>query len=152
MNLLLLGTCVGCTRWVLVPWLILYTINILILLVISIYLFINPLPLITTENAHYELLRLFGLVPLFGSLVLTYFWIIVRRLFASISTLEKKEEHDGGCCNLNFKTGVQIMAGILTIFSAVCLVLHYVKMDQMIKDKFERVFHQQPSWNLTVID
>merc|ERR1712018_1104069 len=28
-NLLLIGTCVGCTRWVLVPWLILYAINIL---------------------------------------------------------------------------------------------------------------------------
>ena len=40
------------------------------------------------------------------------------------------------------------MAGILTIFSAVFLVLHYVKLDQMIEDKFERMFKQQPTWNL----
>ena len=30
-NLLLIGTCVGCTRWVLVPWLVLYAINIVLL-------------------------------------------------------------------------------------------------------------------------
>ena len=44
------------------------------------------------------------------------------------------------------------MAGILTIFSAVFLVLHYVKLDQMIEDKFERMFKQQPTWNLQVSD
>lgn len=149
-NLLLIGTCVGCTRWVLVPWLILYIINIILLVVVAIYLFIYPLPMFTTENAHYELVRLFGLVPIAAALLLTYFWIIVRNLFASISSLEKKNDEQNGCCNLNYKTGVQIMAGILTIFSAVFLVLHYVKVDQMIENKFERMFKTEPDSYLKV--
>ena len=69
-NLLLIGTCVGCTRWVLIPWLILYAINIFLLVVVSIYMFIKPIPVFTTESAHYELLRLFGLVPLAAALLL----------------------------------------------------------------------------------
>ena len=81
-----------------------------------------------------------------------YCWGVVRNLFCSISSLEKKNEESNGCCSLNYKTGVQIMAGILTIFSAVFLVLHYVKLDQMIEDKFERMFKQQPTWNLQVSD
>ena len=69
-NLLLIGTCVGCTRWVLVPWLVLYAINIILLVIVSIYMFVNPIPVFTTESAHYELLRLFGLVPLAAALLL----------------------------------------------------------------------------------
>lgn len=150
-NLLLIGTCVGCTRWVLVPWLILYAINILLLSVVAVYLFINPVPLFTAEHPHYELMRLFGLVPVGVIFILGYCWGVVRNLFCSISSLEKKNEESNGCCSLNYKTGVQIMAGILTIFSAVFLVLHYVKLDQMIEDKFERMFKQQPTWNLQII-
>jgi len=150
-NLLLIGTCVGCTRWILVPWLVLYAINIVLLVVVSIYMFINPIPVFTTESAHYELLRLFGLVPLAAALLLSYFWIVVRNLFGSISTLEKKNEEQNGCCNLNYKLGVQIMAGLLTIFSAVFLVLHHLKVKEMIDAKFERMFKQEPrpEWNLT---
>ena len=81
-----------------------------------------------------------------------YFWIVVRNLFGSISTLEKKNEEQNGCCNLNYKLGVQIMAGLLTIFSAVFLVLHHLKVKEMIDAKFERMFKQEPrpEWNLTV--
>ena len=52
------------------PWLVLYAINIVLLVVVSIYMFINPIPVFTTESAHYELLRLFGLVPLAAALLL----------------------------------------------------------------------------------
>ena len=77
---------------------------------------------------------------------------MVRNLFGSISTLEKKNEEHNGCCNLNYKLGVQIMAGLLTIFSAVFLVLHHLKVKEMIDAKFERMFKQEPrpEWNLTV--
>lgn len=150
-NLLLVGTCVGCTRWILVPWLILYTMNIIVLCLIGIYLFMYPLPLFTAEHAQFELLRLLGLIPVGVALLLSYFWIVVRNLFCSISTLEKKNDEHGGCCSMNYKTGVQIIAGCLTIFSAIFLVLHYVRLDQMIEDKFERMFKQQPAWNLKVI-
>ena len=149
-NLLLVCTCVGCTRWVLVPWLIVYSLNIILLVVAAIYLFINPVPMFTTEHAHYELLRLFGLVPIAAALILGYFWGVVCNLFNSISSLEKKNDESNGCCNLNYRIGVQIMAGMLTIFSAVVLVLHYVKLDQMIEDKYERIFKDKSPWNLTV--
>ena len=72
-NLLLIGTCVGCTRWVLVPWLILYSINICLLCVVAVYLFINPVPVFQTTHAHYELLRLFGLVPIGAMIILGKF-------------------------------------------------------------------------------
>lgn len=152
-NLLLIGTCVGCTRWVLMPWLIVYNINILLLLGISIYQIIYPLPLLDAHT-NYNLLRLFGLVPLAVALLLGYFWMVVRNLFFSISALEKKNDtgEDNGCCNLGYKTGVQIMAGVLTIFSAIFLVLHYVKLDEMIEDKFERMFKSEPpQWNLKIV-
>ena len=79
-NLLLIGTCVGCTRWVLVPWLILYAINILLLSVVAVYLFINPVPLFTAEHPHYELMRLFGLVPVGVIFILGEFEISVCQL------------------------------------------------------------------------
>ena len=87
---------------------------------------------------------------------LGYFWAVVRNLFASISTLEKKNEEQNGCCNLNYKLGVQIMAGLLTIFSAVFLVLHHIKVKDMIKFKFDVMFRrqhereQEPDIELTV--
>jgi hypothetical protein len=78
--------------------------------------------------------------------------MVVRNLFGSISTLEKKNEEQNGCCNLNYKLGVQIMAGLLTIFSAVFLVLHHLKVKEMIDARFVRMFKQEPrpEWNLTV--
>ena len=84
------------------------------------------------------------------ALILGYFWAVVCNLFNSISSLEKKNEESNGCCNLNYRIGVQIMAGILTILSAVVLVLHYVKLDEEIKDRYLRLFKEEPSWNLTV--
>ena len=107
----------------------------------------------TNEHAHYELVRLFGLVPIAAALILGYFWAVVCNLFNSISSLEKKNEaenNEGGCCNLNYRIGVQIMAGILTILSAVVLVLHYVKLDEEIKDRYLRIFKEESSLNLTV--
>ena len=87
---------------------------------------------------------------LFQILILGYCWAVVRNLFCSISSLEKKNEDQNGCCSLNYKTGVQIMAGILTIFSAVFLVLNYVKLNEMIEHKFELMFKHDPAWNFEV--
>ena len=42
------------------------------------------------------------------------------------------------------------MAGILTIFSAVFLVLNYVKLNEMIEHKFELMFKHDPAWNFEV--
>ena len=61
------------SRWVLVPWLILYSINICLLCVVAVYLFINPVPVFQTTHAHYELLRLFGLVPIGAMIILGKF-------------------------------------------------------------------------------
>merc|ERR1712018_351564 len=142
-NLLLIGTCVGCTRWVLIPWIIVYGIIIKLLVFLAIYQIIWPLPILNAQTDYY-LLRFFCLVPLAAALLLGYFWMVVRNLFASISSLEKKNEENNGCCNLNYKLGVQIMAGLLTIFSAVFLVLHHIKVKSLIEDKFERMFKQKP--------
>jgi len=87
----------------------------------------------------------------FQILILGYCWAVVRNLFCSISSLEKKNEDQNGCCSLNYKTGVQIMAGILTIFSAVFLVLNYVKLNEMIEHKFELMFKHDPAWNFEIV-
>ena len=42
------------------------------------------------------------------------------------------------------------MAGILTIFSAVFLVLNYLKLNEMIEHKFELMFKHDPAWNFEV--
>ena len=56
-NLLVVAGCVSCTRWLLVPWLVVYTINILILLVLSLILFLVPPPSLVESN-NKDLVRL----------------------------------------------------------------------------------------------
>jgi hypothetical protein len=52
--------CVGCSRWLLVPWLVMYFINILFLLALAIWMFVAPLPLLQpaqANNIEYQMLR-----------------------------------------------------------------------------------------------
>lgn len=149
-NLLLVLMCAGCTRWLLMPWLIMYSINIVVLLVISVLLFLYPLPLLPESRAEYPILRCLGLVPLTMAIAFSYCWMAVKSLFNDMSSPEKRDTVEP-CCPMQLKTGVQIIAGTLTIISAVILVMHYAKLDDMIDDKYERIFKQRPGWILQVV-
>ena len=80
-NLLVVVACVGCTRWLLVPWLIVYFLNVLVLVGLAIFLFINPFPILHANMAHslqFEMLRCLGFIPLILALLLAYCWVVVR--------------------------------------------------------------------------
>ena len=151
-NVLLCLSCSGCTRWILIPWLTLYFINTLILSVISVYLFISPLPLLPEDRSEFQLLRLLGLAPLALAFFFTYCWIVVRNHFSSLSSdVNKNKDEADGCCKTNYKTMVQITAGCLTIFSAIFLVLNYIKLEDVIEVKYERMFRQEAPKHLKVL-
>jgi hypothetical protein len=59
-NLLLVAGCVGCTRWLLLPWLAVYLGNVLLLLSVALGMLAHPVPLVhenLSGTAGYQLLR-----------------------------------------------------------------------------------------------
>ena len=52
--------CVGCSRWLLVPWLVMYMLNTLFLLGLAVGMFAVPLPILHDNMANtieYQMLR-----------------------------------------------------------------------------------------------
>jgi len=148
-NILLIMMCTGCTRWLLMPWLIMYTINIIALIIFSIILFIYPMPLIPEGRPEYPIVRFLGLVPLSVAFLLSYCWVVVHSQFSQMSSPEKRDETR--CCPMQLKTGVQIIAGVLAIISAVILVAFYARLDEMISEKYERMMRSKPSAHMQTV-
>ena len=102
-NLLLVMMCTGgtcCTRWLLMPWLIMYFINICCLSAISVYLFIVPLKLLPPTAPEFPALRSIGLVPLIITLFLGYFWLNIFSLFRKMSSDNAEKLKHGGSGSL----------------------------------------------------
>jgi len=138
-NLLLVVACVGCSRWLLVPWLVMYFINILFLLALAIWMFVAPLPLLQpaqANNIEYQMLRCLGFIPLILCAAVAYFWLVIRSLFIEMGSGEKQEQDV--CCPIKMKTGVQIIGGVLSILSGVVLVLYFAKLDSLINVKYQQ--------------
>ncbi|XP_040564578.1 uncharacterized protein [Lepeophtheirus salmonis] len=165
-NTLLLIVCTtGCTRWLLVPWLTIYALDILTLIAISMYLFIFPMPLISENRMEHSLLRGIGLIPLLLAVALTYCWMVVRALYtemnesgtndnapsASMGPVSTNNNSPKICCPLKLRMGVQILGGILTIVSLNLLIAHYLKLDDVIADKYERLFGEKPAARIQVM-
>jgi len=147
-NLLLIIGCVSCTRWLLVPWLCVYLVNILLLICVSLGMFMVPVPILKEElqgTTAFQALRLLGLIPLVVALVIFYLWLIVRSRFIELGKAEKSEEDQ--CCPMKLKTGVQILAGILAILSAVILVIFFAKLDDLISRQYFNIFQVEISNN-----
>lgn len=145
-NLLLIFGCTGCTRWLLVPWLVMYFIHIFVFLGISIGMFAVPLPILAPEmnnTVEYQLLRFLGFVPFLVSMLVAYFWVTIRSLFIEMGKAEKSDTDI--CCPLKMKTGVQIIGGILSILSGVLLVLYFAKLDSVINEKYKESFGREMS-------
>ena len=73
--------CVGCTRWLLLPWLVMYMVNIFLLICLGIGMIIIPVPLIHENLQHslaYQALRCVGFIPLTIAAGVGYGWLVVR--------------------------------------------------------------------------
>jgi len=145
-NLLLVVACVGCSRWLLVPWLVMYLLNCLLLLGLAIGMFAVPLPLLGPamhNTIEYQMLRCLGFIPLMLSVAVAYFWLVIRSLFVEMGKGEKPDADL--CCPIKMKTGVQIIGGILSILSGVVLVLYFAKLDSLIQEKYQHTFGKEMS-------
>ena len=92
------GTC--CTRWLLMPWLIMYFINICCFISISVILFIFPMPLMAEHAPEFPALRAIGLVPLLIGIILIYFWLVILSLFRKMSSENVEKLKHGGSGSL----------------------------------------------------
>ena len=102
-NLLLVMMCTGgtcCTRWLLMPWLIIYFINFFCFVSISIILFIYPVPLVAEHAPEFPALRTIGLVPLTVAFILGYFWCVILSLFHKMSSENAEKLKHGGSGSL----------------------------------------------------
>ena len=102
-NLLLVMMCTGgtcCTRWLLMPWLIMYFINICCFISISVILFIFPMPLMAEHAPEFPALRAIGLVPLLIGIILIYFWLVILSLFRKMSSENVEKLKHGGSGSL----------------------------------------------------
>jgi len=142
-NLLLLFALKKWTRWLLMPWLCVYFVQILLLIVISVLMFTFPLPLVPESHANYQLVRLFGLVPAFLAIVLFYCWIVVRSQFIKLGKLET--DPIDSCCPLRIKTGVQILGSVLAILSGALLVLFFARLDELVRRQYFQLYQEELS-------
>ena len=102
-NLLLVMMCTGgtcCTRWLLMPWLIIYFINFFAFVSISILLFIYPVPLVAEHAPEFPALRTIGLVPLTVAFIIGYFWCVILSLFSKMSSENAEKLKHGGSGSL----------------------------------------------------
>jgi len=141
-NVLLIIGCVSCTRWLLVPWLCVYILNMILLICVSLGMFLVPVPIFKEEGT-FQALRLLGLVPLLLAVGIFYLWLIIRSRFIELGKADKSEEDQ--CCPMRLKTGVQILAGILAILSAVMLVVFFAKLDDIISRQYFKIFEVEIS-------
>lgn len=144
-NLLVVAGCVSCTRWLLVPWLVVYTINILLLLVLSLILFLVPPPSLV-ENNNKELVRLLGLGPVVVALLLLAAWLLIRARFVAMGAAEEKAEEGEPCrVGVRLKTTVQLAGGGLALASGVMLVLFFAQLDDLIRRQYFAMFEAELS-------
>lgn len=145
-NILLIFGCLSCTRWLLVPWLGVYIINMVILCCVSLGMLVFPVPILnkeTTSPAIYQALRLLGFAPLLVAAIIFYAWLVVRSRFIELGKAEKTE--DDQCCPMGLKTAVQILGGVLTIISGVMLVVFFAKLDDIISRQYYKIFEEEIS-------
>merc|ERR1719323_773529 len=142
-NLLLIFSFKRWSRWLLVPWLCVYFVQIVLLLILSVLFFIFPPPLKQPSQSGYQLLRLLGLGPLLLAIVLFYCWLVVRSHFIKQGKLDKVINKS--CCPIQLKTGVQISGGILASLSGAALVLFFAKLDEIIGRQYFQYFQKEVS-------
>ena len=73
--------CAGCTRWLLVPWLVIYLCNILLLSCLALAILLIPVHSLqqdTPGQANIQAIRAAGVIPLIMAAALAYFWLVIR--------------------------------------------------------------------------
>jgi len=130
----------------LLPWLVMYLVNIVLLVCLALGMFIIPVPLIhenMQDSIAYQALRCLGFIPLILAIAIVYFWLVIRSLFIEMGESDKSEEDP--CCPMKLKTGVQIIGGVLAIISGVILVIFFAKLDELISRRYLTIFESEIS-------
>jgi len=142
-NLLVVFALKKWTRWLLVPWLVMYSINIIVLTILATLMFLYPPKTGHGHQANNQMLRLLGLVPAGLAVVVAYCWQVVRSHFIKLGRVER----DAGdpCCQIKLKTGVQIMGGVMAILSGVILVVFFAKLDELVSRQYYSLFQTEIS-------
>jgi len=140
-NLLVVFALKKWTRWLLVPWLVMYSVNIIILITIATLMFIYPPRL--NQQVDNQMLRLLGLIPGVASVLLLYCWQVLRSHFIKLANLENNSSDS--CCKIKLKTGVQIIGGVLAVLSGLVLVVFFAKLDELVSRQYYNLFQREIS-------
>lgn len=125
------------TRWFLLPWLVIYTLNAIALVVVSVVFIVFPKPFFG-ESPHIS--YVLSVFPLLLALVITYSWMVVKSRFDEMSETDVKEENER-ICNIRLGFFVQCIGGFIAITSALFLLGYYAKLDGIIVRKLEQITH-----------
>jgi len=145
-NLLLLFTFALCTRWLLLPWLILTFLDILLLLFLGLVILVVPVhqeKLTMLMGINFQVYRFLGFLPIILAIFLLSLWFVIRSIYIELG--KSSDTSKDPCCPLRLKTGVQIMGGALAILSGVILVLFFAKLDELIARKYRQLFNSEIS-------
>merc|ERR1712088_1258571 len=130
-NLLLVGG--SCTRWLLLPWLLVHAALVVLLGSLGLLVLLVPVhqdKLTILLGIDFQVFRCLGFLPIILAMLLLTLWVVLRSLFVELG--EASESSKTQCCPIRLKTGVQIVGGVLAILSGVILVLFFAKLDEVI--------------------
>lgn len=145
-NILLVCACTSCTRWLLLPWLIVYLGNVLLLASLGLVILLVPVhqqSLTELLGTEFQLYRCLGFLPIILAMLLLTLWVVIRSLYVEMG--DSPGTHKDPCCPIRLKTGVQIVGGVLAIISGVILVLFFAKLDELISAKYQQIFETEIS-------
>jgi len=138
-NLLLVFVGASCTRWLLLPWLVVHAGCVLLLAATGLLVLLVPVhqdKLTVLLGIDFQVYRCLGFLPIILAMLLLTLWVVIRSLFVELG--ESQEPQDT-CCPLRLKTGVQIVGGVLAIISGVLLVVFFAKLDEVIAWRYRAI-------------
>jgi len=145
-NLLLVFVGGSCTRWLLLPWLLVHAALVVLLGILGLLVLLVPVhqdKLTVLLGIEFQVFRCLGFLPIILAMLLLTLWVVLRSLFVELG--EASETGKTQCCPIRLKTGVQIVGGVLAILSGVLLVLFFAKLDEVIAWKYKLIFNNDMS-------
>jgi len=119
-NLLLVFVGGSCTRWLLLPWLLVHAALVVLLGSLGLLVLLVPVhqdKLTILLGIDFQVFRCLGFLPIILAMLLLTLWVVLRSLFVELG--EASETSKAQCCAIRLKTGVQIVGGVLAILSGV---------------------------------
>lgn len=134
-NLLLLFG--GASRWLLLPWLYIYALNMVAMLGFFVFLLVSPIASGTMISGDSTINYVVALGLLLLMTLFLYAWAIIRARFDEMSLEEQKSSTQ--FCRVSNGFFVQCVGGIFAISSALLLLGYYAKLDDVIIRKLAQM-------------